>query len=275
MIRPQAKGVPQRFRELPAGRVPVHLGLRQGLGHDGIHRQGQLRTAFDQGRRRLVQVRPDGREAVVTMERRAAGQQLEHRAGQRVLVCPAVDRQALDLLRCGVVGGAEELPGRGEPQRDLRALAQPEVRQVDVLRPSRPPVQQDVRGLDVTVHQADGVRGVQRGRYRGDDRRDPLGGQRSLTAQQRADVPALHEAHRDEQHLPGLAGLVDRDDVRVVHGCRRPRLPDEALPEHVVGAHRGGHDLQRHEPVQALVARAEDNGHPARADLLLEPVSTQ
>ncbi len=220
-------------------------------------------------------MRPDGREALTAMERGLAGQQLEHRARQRVLVGPAVDRQALDLLGCGVVGGAEELPGRGEPQRHLRALAQPEVRQVDVLRPSRPLVQQDVRGLDVPVHQADSVRGVQRGRHRGDDRRDPVRWQRPLTAQQRPDVPAPHQAHGDEQHLADLAGVVHRDDVRVLDGRRRPRLPDEALPEHVVRAHRRRHDLQRHQPVQPLIARAEDHGHPARADLLLEPVSPQ
>ena len=275
MIGRQAERVTQRVGELPAGLVAVGLGLRQRLGHHEIRRGGQSRPPFRQRRRGLVQVSPDGRETLAAVKWRLAGQQLEHRAGQRVLVRPPVDRQALDLLRRGVVRGAEELPGRGKPQGHLRALAQPEVRQVDVVRPPGPPVQQDVRGLDVPVHQAGRVRGVQGRCHRGNDRGDPLGRQRALTAQQRPHVPAPHEAHRDEQHVTDLAGLVNRDDVRIVHGGGRPGLPDEALPEHVVGAHHRCHDLQRHQPVQALVARAEHDGHPARADLLFEPVSPQ
>ena len=42
-------------------------------------------------------------------------------------------------------------------------------------------------------------------------------------------VTVGHEPHRDVQHAVGLTGLVHRDDVRVVHCCRRPRLGDEPL----------------------------------------------
>ena len=45
---------------------------------------------------------------------------------------------------------------------------------------------------------------------------DPGGGHGAGPAQQRPDVPAGHIAHRDEQDPVGLAGLVDRDDVRIV-----------------------------------------------------------
>ncbi len=275
MIGRQAQRVTQRVRELPAGLVAVGLGLRQGLGDHGIDGRRQFRPPFGERRRRLVQVGPDRREALGPVEGRLAGQQLERRARERVLVCAPVDQEALDLLGRGVIRRAEELPGRGESQGHLRALAQPEVRQVHVVRPPGLPVQQDVRGLDVPVHQAGRVRGVQRRRHRGDDRGHLLRGQRPFPAQQRPHVPAAHQAHGDEQDVPHLARLVHRDDVRVVNGRGRPRLADEALPEHVVGAHGRRHDLQGHQPVQPHVTRAEHNGHAARTDLLLEPVSPQ
>ena len=48
------------------------------------------------------------------------------------------------------------------------------------------------------------------------------GGSGPNCAHQRPDVTAAHEPHRDEQHAPRLAGLEDRDDVRIVHGRRGP-----------------------------------------------------
>ena len=48
-----------------------------------------------------------------TRIQRLAAQQLERRAGERVLIGPAVDGLALDLLRRGVVQRADELPGSG------------------------------------------------------------------------------------------------------------------------------------------------------------------
>src|SRR5580693_8935744 len=61
--------------------------------------------------------------------------------------------------------------------------------------------------------------------------------------------------------------------MRVVNGGRRPRLPDEALPEGLVACQRRSQDLERDQAAQALVPRAEHDGHPAPADLLLQPVA--
>ncbi len=134
-------------------------------------------------------------------------------------------------------------------------------------------VEQHVGRLHVPVHQAVGVRGVQRGRYLGNDADHPGRRQRALLVDQRPDIPALHVAHRDKQHPGGLAGLEDRDDMRVIDGRSRSRLPDEPLPECLVAGKLGGQDLKRYPPVKPGIVRAEDNGHPAPADLLLKPVA--
>ena len=98
------------------------------------------------------------------------------------------------------------------------------------------------------------------------------GGSGALLVQYPPQVTARHEPHRDEQRAVGLAGLVDRDDVRVIDRGRRPGLGDEPAPERRVRRQRRREDLQRHQPAQPLVAGPEHHRHPARADLGLQPV---
>jgi hypothetical protein len=142
-----------------------------------------------------------------------------------------------------------------------------------VIRPVGPDIDQHVRWLDVAVDEAGGVRGVQGRGHREDDRANPGDGHGTVPADQGPDVPAGHVAHRDEQHSVGLARLVNRNDVRVIDGRGRAGLPDEALPERPVRGQGRRQQLQRHAPPQALVHGAEDHRHPARPDLLLQPVS--
>ena len=124
-------------------------------------------------RRRGLELGPHERHAVVPLERRLPGQHLHDSAGQRVLVGPAVDRLALDLLGRDVVERAEELAGGGERRRGERVLAEPEVGQVDVIGAPLGGVEQYVAWLDVAVHEAVGVRGVQRRGSLGGDRGGP------------------------------------------------------------------------------------------------------
>ena len=93
-------------------------------------------------------------------------------------------------------------------------------------------------------------------------------GQRAGPVQQAVHVLAADEAHRDEQHAVGLAGLEDRDDVGVVHRGRGPGFPDEPLPERLVPGQSGRQDLERDPAVQPDVVGPVDHGHAAPADLL-------
>ena len=129
-----------------------------------------------------------------------------------------------------------------------------------------------VAGLDVAVHHAVGVRGVERLGDLGDQVDGPLGRQRAAALDQRAEVGPVDEAHVDEQPAVDLAVVVDRDDVRLAQPGDGVGLALEAaLVLRVVGQ-RGGQQLQRDLAVAARVVGAVDLAHAARTDDALDPV---
>jgi hypothetical protein len=83
----------------------------------------------------------------------------------------------------------------------------------------------------------------------------------------------FHELHRDEVVAVRLFHLVDRDDVGMVERGRQLGLADETLGAGVVGQGGAGEDLERHVPVQPLVARAVDDAHAAGAQPLRDAVT--
>jgi hypothetical protein len=135
-----------------------------------------------------------------------------------------------------------------------------------------PGIQQHVRRLDITVHQSGRMGGVQSRSHRRHQRHHPRRRQRARAAHQRQHVPAGHVPHCDEQHPIGFAGLMHRDDVRVIDRRGRPRLAQEPLPEPLISRQCRRQDLQRHPPAQPLITRAEHHRHPTRADLPFQPV---
>jgi hypothetical protein len=209
---------------------------------------------------------------MIAAERRFSRQHLERRAAECILVSSAVHAPAVDLLGRRVVDGPEEQSGTGQANRPGRFLAQPEVRQVQVIGPAGGRVEQHVRRLDVAVHQSARVRRVQGRGDRRHDRGDPVGRKGSLPVEQRPHVAAGDVAHRDEQHAARLAGLVQRDDVRVIDGGGGLGLPVEPLPERLVGGQRRSQDLERDDAAELFVAGTEDRRHPAVPDLLFEQV---
>jgi hypothetical protein len=209
---------------------------------------------------------------VITAKRRFSRQHLERRAAERVLVGSAVHALAADLLGRCVVDGPKEQPGAGQANRPGRFLAQPEVRQVQVIGPAWARVEQHVRRLDVAVDEPARMGRIQGRGDRRHDRGDPVGRERSLPVEQRPHVAAGDVAHRDEQDAARLAGLVQRDDVRVIDGGGGLGLPVEPLPERLVGGQRRSQDLERDDPAELLVASTEYRRHPAVPDLLLEQV---
>ena len=74
---------------------------------------------------------------------------------------------------------------------------------------------EDVARLDVAVHDAVGVGGIQRLGDLGDQVDGPVGRQRTALLDQRAEVGPVDQAHVDEQPAVDLAVVVDRDDVRL------------------------------------------------------------
>ena len=196
-----------------------------------------------------------------------AGQALVEHAAERVDVGAGVHRPALELLRREIGGRAD-----GGPRPLRRSVVepprQPEVGEIDVLRA----VEQDVRRLDVAVHETARVRGVERcGDLRADgDRPGRL--ERALRSEQRAKVGAVHEPHREIDTAVDVAGVVDRDDVRVLERHHELRLARESLAEAIVARQGRRHQLERDRSLQAQVVGPVHDAHPAAADQLLDPV---
>ena len=258
--------------ELPAGEIPVFGRLGQGPQQDVIHRGRKVLPPRRQPRRRLGQVRVQHRHALVPQERRLAGQQHERRARQRVLVRARVHRLAPDLLGRAVGRRAQEVPRSGLGSRRLPALGQPEVRQVHVIGPAGPRIHEHVGGLDVTVHQTDGMGGVQGRGHRGDDRGRPRDGQRAHPAHQRSRVAARHISHGDEQHAICFARFVHRDNVRVIHRGGGPGFTDETVPEFIIRRQRGRKDLECYLPRQPLILGPEYHRGSAVAYLFFQAI---
>jgi hypothetical protein len=125
--------------------------------------------------------------------------------------------------------------------------------------------EQDVRGLDVAVHETARVRPVQR---RGDLREDAHGSprlERSLLVEHPAQVLAVNEAHHLEEDAVLLTGAVDRDHIGVVERRGDPRLGDEPPAESRLVGQPGRDHLDGHDAVEIDVLRPVDDAHAAAA----------
>ena len=126
---------------------------------------------------------------------------------------------------------------------------------------------EDVRGLDVAVDDAAGMRGVE---GVGDldpelehavERQRPA---RDLVLQR----AAVEQFHDDELLALVLADVVDRADVRVVERRGDARLAAEPFERLGVGGEIGGQELQRDLAAETNVLGAVDHAHAAGAEPL-------
>jgi hypothetical protein len=263
-----------RLEELAAAPVALRRVLRQRPRDHRVDRRRKLRVSCARGRRLVGHMRPQHRHQPVRVERRLTRQALVEDAAERVLIAPRVDGPAVDLLRGDVVGRPHELARLRHPRLRRRLLRQAEIRQVHVL-PTALARDQHVPRLHVTVDETPGMGRVQRLRHRGKQGERPHRLERPLLREQRPQIAALDEAHRDIQQPLRLARLVDRDHVRMVERSGEARLPQEPLPEPLVPRQIRGEQLQRHPPPQPRIDRPIDVGHPPAAEQRLDPVAGQ
>jgi len=75
-------------------------------------------------------------------------------------------------------------------------------------------------------------------------------GQIAVVRQDRLQVAPIYVAHREVELSVALAGLVDRDDIRVVESGRQAWLLEKAAPEVLVLPKLGRDQLQSYRALQ-------------------------
>ncbi len=267
---PAGGGGERGAAEIAGGRVALLGILRErALDHRRRRPRGRSSDVVARLRRRLGQVRPQRASSPSRLNGHLAGERVEEQAAERVDVRARVDALAADLLGRDVVERADPVAGLRAAGDRQRVLREPEVRQVDVVVGG----QQDVRGLDVAVHEAGGVRLVQRRADLRDDPRRPLGRQPALAPDEAADVVAGDVAHRDVRDPALVARVIDRDDVGVIDRRRDLRLAHEPVADRLVLEQPGRDDLQRDRAIERELRRPVDDAHAAAAGDRLDPVA--
>ena len=136
-------------------------------------------------------------------------------------------------------------------------------------------IEQDVLGLDVAVHDATLVRGVEGGGDLAHDGHRPRGHHRPEVLQDLAKIGAVDHAHVDEEHAVDLAVVVDRYDVRFLQPPGRMRLALQPLAEHRVVRRALRQQLQRDDAILDGVLGLVDLAHPALADQAQQAVGPE
>ena len=121
------------------------------------------------------------------------------------------------------------------------------------------------------------MREIQRGADIGHDFHGPFMRHRALGLHDVAERPTLDVLHDDVRQRTvlglGLAGVVHRDDRRVIQGRGVLRLPPEALLKHRVTGEVGTQDLHSHLTAEPGVVTVMDLGHTAVAECVTQFVA--
>ena len=201
--------------------------------------------------------------------RRLAGEHLVQDGGERVDVAARVDEPvSRRLFRAHVLWRAERQAGLGEPRarRSGDGECDPEVRHHRLVV-----LEQDILGLDVAVDHAVAMRVVER---RGD-----VGGEADGFVNRELPLPleptpqrfAFHVGHHVVDQAAGLAGIKQRQDMRVLQVGGDPDLTQEAIdPEH--GGELGAQHLHGDVTVVLEIPGEVHGRHPTGAELTFNGV---
>jgi len=224
--------------------LEVGGGDRRGLASQARDLFQRLALEGSLPREQLVQDEPEAVEVALDRGGLAAGEALGRHVGR----CPD---EELGITRLGL-----EL---GEPEvRDARVAA---------------PVNHDVGRLEVAVEHA---ALVDRGQAGGDRARDLVGLVGRETAdppQQRREVLAVDELHRQEMEPVHLLDVVHPAHVGVRHLAREAHLLEQRLEARRVIAQLRGQELERDRLAELEVDRAVDLAHAAAPDPLDDAVA--
>ncbi len=188
-----------------------------------------------------------------------------HHAAEREHVAPRPRAPALGLLGRHVARRAEHHPSSG--QRGAVGGA----RDAEVDDPRPVGGQQDVGGLEVAVHHAAGVDGLQRLDQPGQQRPQRLLGQRPVFPHDLIQRGPWHERGGQPRRPLVQPARHDRRSVDAADRAGRGHLLAEPAQEVSVAGQVRVHDLDRHRPA----GRGEpevDPAHAARAELRAQPV---
>ena len=204
-------------------------------------------------------------------KRQPPGQHLEEHHAEAVEIAAPVELAAAQLLGAHVFGRAEEHAGAG--QGHAAHLGDAEVEHLDelVVAPARH--QHHVRGLEIAMHHAAGVRlGERFADLRGDVDR----ARRRQTARLLDGVPEVAPVemlHREIEHAVGQgAVVVDGDDVRMIERGRGARFEVEARRHLRITRQRRVQQLDHGAATHGRLVGEIDRAHSTLADLLDENV---
>ena len=270
-------GTDRSVREVAIQIVRHRLGA--GIATTGLLGQAsqadRLQVARDlafEARRRhrlLVDDLQDGLHRRRPLERRPAGEHLVKDRAERIDVGRRSDllRVPSRLFGRDVAGRAEDLPGLGGAVL-LQSLGQAEVRDLGRAIPR----EQDVRWLEVAMHDVGQVGGMDGPGQRRDQRRGRTPGLGNA-AQRVIETAPLEQLERDERQAPDLVDVVNLDDVRMAHLRHGLRLDAEPRPIFGPGQAARPDHLQRDQAAQSPLAGLVDDPHAAVSQLRQDVVS--
>ena len=132
--------------------------------------------------------------------------------------------------------------------------------------------EQHVLRLDVAVHHFLAMGVVERRGDRSGNTERLVDGEAARAGDSIAQRLAAEIGHGEPEEAVALAGVVDREDVRMNQSGRDPDFLKKAAGQLAAGAHGGMQHFERDDPVMPEVARFVDRRHAAGADLLADLV---